>query len=84
MNSVLKKFLNILLLSLILFLCVGLVSATDNSTGDSYSINEDSTDSSFDVEKMSVSEENLLESTIKPSGNTVTDIQKSISNAKKK
>ena len=80
MNSIFKKTFNIFLLALIILLCVGIVSAADIND-DSYSVNEDCIDSPG-LEKISMTEDDFLESTIKPSGNTFDDIQNSISNAK--
>ena len=81
MNFVLKKTLSILIVLLLLFLCAGIVSAAD-ADDNSYSVSEDLSDSSVDVEKMGVSENQLLESKIKASGNSFDDIQAAINKAK--
>lgn len=81
MNFVFKKTLSIFIVLLLLFLCAGIVSAVDVD-GDSYAVSEGLSDSSVEVEKMGVSENQLLESKIKASGNSFDDIQTAINKAK--
>jgi hypothetical protein len=73
LNFVFKKTLSIFIVLLLLFLCAGIVSAVDVD-GDSYAVSEGLSDSSVEVEKMGVSENQLLESKIKASGNSFDDI----------
>lgn len=63
---------------LVLFLCVGAVSANENVTDDVMEM-----DSVSDFEEYGISDDNLLESTVTVSGNTFDDIETAIDNANK-
>ena len=75
-------FKKILIISILLIFSIGVVSASENVTEDISAIDVADIDSEVDVEKISVSDNDALQSTITVSGNTFSDIEKAIDKAK--
>lgn len=75
-------FKKILIISILLILSIGVVSASENVTDDISATDVVGVDSADDVEKISVSEGDALQSTIPVSGKAFGDIENAIDKAK--
>lgn len=75
-------FKKILIISILLILSIGVVSASENVTDDISATDVVAVDSDVDVEKISASDEDVLQSTITVSGKTFDDIENAIDKAK--